>query len=169
MATIDVHVVDVSKPDIVMSIERGLSIGEVGVKDVPDMATQLEKICGRVNLIGELRIVGHGNETGQYFGGDWINDYTVHSFGMHWLRMRRLFDTGKGLVTLGGCKTGQAEMLLIKLSSLLNVPVRGFRTFQNPIVPGDEGGETRCTPYGCTRTTKSVTMYDENATNAFSF
>jgi hypothetical protein len=169
MATMDFHVVDGSKFDIVMSVEEALSVGEIGVKSVPDMVRQLETKCAGGDLIGELRIVGHGNENGQYFGGDWINDYTVHSYAAYWTRLRKLFDTGKGLVTLGGCKVGQAELLLVKLSKLLDVPVRGFRTFQNPVVPGDEGGETRCTPYACARTTKGVTIYDENATNAFSF
>ena len=167
MATIDLHLVDASKFDMVMAIERALSIGEKGVKGVADMVDRVEAECKKGNLVGELRIVGHGNEKGQYIGGEWVNDTNVHLYAMHWERLAKMFDKGSGLFTLGGCKVGQAVLLMKKLSHYLDVPVRGWRTFQNPIVPGDEGGETRCTVWSCTRTTKSFTMYAEDSRNAF--
>ena len=167
MATINIHLVDAHKFDVVMAIERALSVGDKGITGVKDMVDRVEESCNGGHLVGELRIVGHGNTTGQYIGGEFINDMNVHLYAIQWERLAKMFDKGSGLLTLGGCKVGQAVLLMKKLSHYLDVPVRAWRTFQNPIIPGDEGGETRCTVWSCTRTEKPFTMYAEDARNAF--
>jgi len=154
---------------MVMAADRALTIGDIGITGVRDLVRQVGKECAGGDKVRELRIVGHGSENGQYFGRDWIDDISVDAYAMEWLTLKSYFDRSVGLLTLGGCKVGQAELLLVKLSHYLGVPARGFRTFQNPIIPGDEGGETRCTYYGCERTTKDYTVYDEASKNAFNW
>jgi hypothetical protein len=166
MSTIDVYVID-KRSDIVMAVDRALTVGELDIGSVRDLAAQVSKLCSGGDRVRELRIVGHGNETGQYVGGDWLCDLNVHAFAPHWALLKKCFDPTCGSVTFGGCKVGQAELLMVKLSHHLGVPVRGFRTFQNPIIPGDEGGETRCVYFGCTRTYKDATVYNEWQKSAF--
>ena len=168
MGNIDVYVID-SKSDMVLGVDRALTFGDIGISSVRDLVAQVGKACKGGDKVRELRIVGHGTEYGQFIGGDWVGDANVHAFAVHWATLKTYFDPSCGLVTLGGCKVGQAELLLVKMSHYLGVPVRGFRTYQNPAIPGDEGGETRCIYYSCTRTTKGHTVYDEAATNAFSW
>jgi hypothetical protein len=166
MGNINIYVID-SSSNFVLAADRALTFGDVGIKGVADLVTQVGKECKGGDKVQELRIVGHGSQYGQYIGGDWVGDSNVHMFAVHWAKLKTYFDPSCGLVTLGGCKVGQAELLLVKMSHYLGVPVRAFRTFQNPIIPGDEGGETRCTYYDCTRTTKGATVYDERSNNAF--
>ncbi len=168
MGNIDIYVID-SSSDPVLAVDRALTIGDIGITGVRDLVRQVGKECAGGDKVRELRIVGHGSEYGQYIGRDWIADSNVHMFAMHWATLRSYFDPSSGLVTLGGCKVGQAELLLVKLTHYLGVPVRAFRTFQNPIIPGDEGGETRCSYYSCARTTKNYTVYDEASKNAFNW
>jgi hypothetical protein len=166
MGNIDIYVID-NKADFVLAADRALTIGDVGISSVRDLVAKVGTECRDGDKVRELRIVGHGNEYGQFIGADWVGDRNVHAFAVHWGRLKTYFDPSCGLVTLGGCKVGQAELLLLKMSHYLGVPVRAFRTFQNPVIPGDEGGETRCVYYGCTRTTKNYTVYDEDAKNPF--
>jgi hypothetical protein len=166
MANIDIYVIG-DATDIVSTIARGLTVGDVPVAGVHDMVTQIGKKCAGGDKIRELRIVGHGTPDGQYVGSDWINSQTVDWHGGSWAGLKPLFDPSKGLVTLGACQVGQASLLLVKLSNYLGVPVRGFRTFQNPIIPGDEGGETKCFYFSCTKTTKRFTVYDEQAVSVW--
>ncbi|MBC7898874.1 MAG: hypothetical protein H7070_02375 [Saprospiraceae bacterium] len=168
MSNIDIYVID-SSPDIVMTVGRALAIGDIGISSVRNLAEQVGIACKGGDKVRELRISGHGSQYGQFIGGDWVCDVNIHEFALHWAKLKTYFDPSCGLVTMEGCKVGQAELLLVKMSHYLGVPVRGFRTFQNDFIPGDEGGETRCIYYSCTRTTKGHTLYDENATNGFSF
>lgn len=168
MGNIDIYVID-NSPGIIMTIGRALSIGSIGITSVRSMVEQVGIACKGVDKVRELRISGHGDEDGQFIGDDWVGEANIHAFAADLAKLKTYFDPSCGLVTLEGCKVGQAELLLVKMSHHLGVPVRGFRTFQNDFIPGDEGGETRCIYYSCTRTTKGVTVYDENATNGFSF
>ncbi|MFC1642863.1 hypothetical protein ACFL5O_09310 [Myxococcota bacterium] len=67
MAVIDVYVIDDSTFDLTMFMDAALTWGDVGIRNVKDM---VNKLCLTGDRIAELRIVGHGNETGQYIGSD---------------------------------------------------------------------------------------------------
>lgn len=160
MANIDIYVIGNSS-DVVTFVDSALTAGDIPIANVKDLVTQVSTKCAAGgDKIRELRIVGHGNHEGQWIGSDWVTSQTVDWHAAEWRKLRPFFSTS-GLVTLGGCKVGQVSLLLVKLSNYLAVPVRGFRTFQNPAIPGDEGGETKCFYFNCTRQEKSFTIYNE--------
>jgi hypothetical protein len=150
MALIDIYVVDNSKSDIVMTIDQALTRNDVGVKDVADLAAYIARKCSSGDKIRELRIVGHGNTSGQYFGGDWVDSSTLRYYAADLRRIAKFFSSG-GFVTLGGCKVGQNQILLGQLSLYFGVPVRAFTSSQNPTIPGDEGAEVKCFLLSCNK------------------
>jgi Domain of unknown function (DUF4347) len=147
MAEIDVYCVSDDHPDVVMWIDSALTPSDVPIKNVADMVFKLVARFGTKvgagDCIGELRIVGHGNEYGQYMGSDWIDNKSIEKFRPQFSKLMRLFGRN-GLITLGGCRVGRNGSLLVKLSDMTNVPVRAFTASQRPAVPGDEGNETKC-------------------------
>lgn len=148
MPLIDIYVVDSSKPDIVMSIDMALTANEVGIKDVADLVRFATRKCIGGIKIRELRILGHGRPDGQYFGGDWVDDVTLPAYSADLRRIAPCFGS-TGFVTLGGCKVGQNQIFLAKLSYYFGVPVRAFTASQSPIIPGDEGSEVKCFLLDC--------------------
>ena len=147
MSEIDVYCVSADHPDVVMWIDSALTPRDVPITSVADMVFKLVgrfgTKAGRSDRIGELRIVGHGNEYGQYIGSDWIDHSTIGKFLPQFSKLIGVFGQN-GLITLGGCLVGRNGSLLLKLSDMTNVPVRAFTASQRPLVPGDEGNETRC-------------------------
>jgi hypothetical protein len=147
MPDIDVYCVSANESDVVMWIDSAVTPRDVPILSVSDMVTKLVArfgtSAGRGDKIGELRIVGHGNAYGQYVGADWLDNTSLRSFRSEFARLRSLFGRS-GLITLGGCLVGRNGGLLVALSDITNVPVRAFTASQRPLVPGDEGNETRC-------------------------
>lgn len=143
MAVRDIYVVDASKFDTVMWIDAALTIGEIEIAGVDDMVRKIETRCAGGDRIGELRIVGHGNDTGQYVGADWLSASTVRRHRPALNRLQPLFSS-EGVVVLGGCLVGHASELMILLADILNVPIRAFRASQRPLIPGDEGSRVQC-------------------------
>jgi hypothetical protein len=160
MANIDIHLID-NRSDAVLAVARALAIGDVPIGNVRDLVNQVALKCAQGDKVRELRITGHGNIEGQYIGSDWIDSKTVDNYDHLWQRLHPFFSSN-GLLTLEGCQVGQAHLLLVKLSNYLGVSVRGFRTFQNPVVPGYEGGETKCYYFSCNKTHKRFTIYNEH-------
>lgn len=150
MALIDIYIVDNSKRDIVMWVDSALTANDVGVKNVVDMADYVTRKCSGGDKIRELRIIGHGNTNGQFFGSNWIDGSTVVA---HAPNLRRIapFFSPSGFVTLGGCKVGQNSILLGKLSMYFGVPVRAWTASQNPAIPGDEGAQVQCYLLSCSK------------------
>jgi hypothetical protein len=148
MAIIDVYVIDDSKFDLTMFLDSALTWGDVGIKNIKDMADKLAGLCSRGNRIAELTIVGHGNELGQYVGTDWLSNDSLPSYRPQLRRLTTLFvRTGSARsahVTMGGCQQGRNGGLLLGLSDIWNVPVSGYTALQRPGVPGYEGGKTTC-------------------------
>lgn len=108
-----------------------------------------------------MGIVGHGNLEGQWIGNDWIDSGSVSWQRIHFEKLRTYFGYN-GLVTLGGCQVGINKMLLQKMSSYVGVPVRAFTANQRPLVPGDQGSETKCYYLSCTQGKKSGFDYLDN-------
>ncbi len=133
-----------------MWVDSALTANDVGFKNVADMANYVSRKCSGGDKIRELRIIGHGNTNGQYFGSDWIDGSTVLMHASNLRRLAPYFDSS-GFVTLGGCKVGQNSILLGKLSMYFGVPVRAFTASQNPTIPGDEGAQVRCYLLSCTK------------------
>lgn len=145
MANIDVYCVSADHPDLVMWIDSLVTPRDVPIISVSDMVNKLVARFGSSSdRIRELRIVGHGNDYGQYIGADWIDNSTLRNFRSQLHRLTGLFATSESLITLGGCKVGRNGSLLVELSNITNVPVRAFTASQRPLVPGDEGNETIC-------------------------
>lgn len=145
MSDIDVYCVSADKPDVVMWIDSAITPRDVPILNVSDMANKLvARFDSGGDRIRELRIVGHGNSYGQYMGSDWIDNDTIRGFRPPFSRLSRLFARSGALITLGGCLVGNNGPLLVELSNMTNVPVRAFTASQRPLVPGDEGNETRC-------------------------
>lgn len=151
MAEIDIYVIDNSSFDLTMFIDSQLTQGEVGIQNVEDMVRKIERMCEDGDRIRELRIVGHGNDHGQYVGTDWLSTSTLRQHRSALARLRPLFvhgndqvDGENGHVVMGGCRQGRNGRLLLELSRIFNVPVSGFTALQRPGVPGDEGGRTTC-------------------------
>jgi len=160
MAEIDFYVVDDSAFDIVMFLDSSVTFGDVPIKTVKDMVVKILKSCARGNKIAELRIVGHGNEYGQYIGSDWVDSSTVRKYRSDLVRLAPFFGKA-GHVIMGGCKVGQNGALLVTLSDYFNVPVTGYTASQRPLIPGDEGGSTTCY-LTCTRSGKRGFDYLDN-------
>jgi hypothetical protein len=147
MSNIDVYCVSDDHPDIVMWIDSALTPRDIPIRNVSDMVSKLVARfgteAGKGDRINELRIVGHGNAFGQYIGSDWIDCDTIKKFRSEFCKLMPLF-CSPGLITLGGCQVGQNGGLLLQLSDMTNVAVRAFSASQRPLVPGDEGNETKC-------------------------
>ena len=120
MTLIDIYMVDASKSDIVMTVDQALTRRDVGIKDVADLAGYVARKCSGSDKIRELRIVGHGNTDGQYFGGDWVDSSTLRFYAADLQRIAKFFGSG-GFVTLGGCKVGQNQIFLGQLSLYFGV------------------------------------------------
>ena len=140
---VNVYVFSDHKFDIVMWIDSALTLGEQGVLSIRDMVAKLQKLCADGTRIGELRILGHGNQNGQYIGSDWLEIGTLPSHQTDLAKLAPLFGP-HGQVVMGGCRVGRATELLLALSNLWHVPVSGFTALQRPPIPGDEGGRTTC-------------------------
>jgi hypothetical protein len=140
---IDIYCVADHEPDVVMWVDALFTWGEIGITSVTDMVQKVKEVCGTRRKIRELRILGHGNWEGQFFGRDWVSNDNINSFRGELVQLSGLFGR-EGLVTLGGCQVGGNSRLLLELGDILNVPVRAFEANQRPTVPGDEGREVRC-------------------------
>jgi hypothetical protein len=160
MADVNVYVIDNSRWDVVMFLDSAVTLGEVPIKNVKEMVTKILKRCAHGDKIAELRIVGHGNEFGQYVGADWLDSDTIRRYRSDLFKLVPFFGKN-GHVIMGGCKVGRNGSFLLKLSNYLNVPVTGFTASQRPLVPGDEGGSTTCF-LTCTRTGKKGFDYLDN-------
>jgi|NOAtaT_7_FD_contig_21_988952_length_751_multi_7_in_0_out_0_2 hypothetical protein len=143
MSEINIYCVSNNRNDLVMFLDSLFTFNDIGVSSVSDMVGKVVGKCSRGDRIAELRIVGHGNALGQYIGADWVEETTLPPLESELRRLRPLFG-GNGLVTLGGCRVGHSSGLMLRMSNILNVPVRGFRAAQRPLIPGDEGSEQRC-------------------------
>lgn len=150
MSTINVYVIDNSQFDLTMFVDSALTWGDVGIRNVRDMVDKLVNLCAHGDRIAELRIVGHGNDRGQYVGSDWLSESTLWSHRQQLARISSLFVRTRGEssesahVIMGGCQQGRNGSFLLALSDIWNVPVSGFTALQRPGVPGDEGGRTTC-------------------------
>lgn len=160
MAEIDVYIIADDQFDLTMALDAKLTWGDVGVQNVRDMVSKILKMTSQGDRIRELRIVGHGNESGQYIGADWISLDTIDIYRSQLVRIAPFFAL-KANVIMGGCRMGRNGGLLLKLSEIFNVPVSGFTAFQRPALPGDEGGRTTCY-ITCTREGKTTAdSFDE--------
>jgi hypothetical protein len=158
-----IYVID-GNSDAVDWLDSLFTIGDILVISVQDM---VDKVLARIgdNPIRSLFVGGHGAPGYQSIGAgpNWdttgdkslqINSATGHLLGNsehHLMRLQRKF-TSNGVVTLGGCKTGQGaagETLLKELSRILGVPVEAGTANQRPFVPGMEGSVTRCNASSC--------------------
>jgi len=146
-----INLVDWSSPDAVMWAAR-FSTPHLKIFSVNQMVRLLTKLCDGgmwQTYLYEVCIVGHGNQTGQYFGADWMNFNALATHGTTLRRLRRHFCAGAE-VTLEGCEVGHASSLLMGLSNLFGgVPVRAGTAFQRPLIPGLEGGVRSCVPDSC--------------------
>ena len=151
MALVDIYAIDNSRSDLVMWVDSALTSGDIGIKNVADLATYVAIRCSGGDTIRELRIIGHGNADGQWFGSDWIGSSYLRYHAANLRKIGRCFNHPKGFVTLGGCKVGQNPILLGQLSMYFGVPVRAFTASQNPAIPGDEGAEVKCYLLSCSK------------------
>lgn len=158
---VDLYFIDSSRSDLVMGLDRLLTAGDLGIKNVADMVTQCKSVCSKGAKIRELRVVGHGNASGQWFGEDWVDENTLASHQTKLAGLRPCFDA-MSYVSLGGCKVGQAEILLSRFSKIVGVPVQAWTASQRPGVPGDEGANVRCFRYACERGDKVGFDYLDN-------
>lgn len=145
MPNVDVYCVSANESDVVVWLDSAVTPRDIPILSVADMVTKLIARFGTGggDKIGELRIVGHGDKTGQDIGADWIDSTTLPSYRSELHRLFPLFGP-EALVTMGGCRAGHNGGLLLELSNIWNVPVRGFTANQRPLIPGDEGNETKC-------------------------
>jgi hypothetical protein len=149
MPTINAYVIDDSKFDLAMFIDGKLTRGSVGIKGVADMVERVTQLCVDGRKLAELRVVGHGNEMGQYIGSDWLSLDTLPLHRGALMRLTPLFVRGseegrRAHLIMGGCRQGRNGGLLLAISDIVNVPVSGFTALQRPPLPGDEGGMTTC-------------------------
>jgi hypothetical protein len=149
MPAIDVYVIDDSRFDLTMFVDSALTWNDVGVRNLRDMADKLVKLCLKGDRIAELRIVGHGNEIGQYVGSEWLTEASLGTHRAQLGRISSLFtrvgqSSKRAHVIMGGCQQGRNGGFLLALSNILSVPVSGFTAMQRPVLPGDEGGRTTC-------------------------
>jgi len=144
MPLIDIYCVADHEFDETMWVDGLLTQGEVGIASVADMVAKVQARCAGGDRIRELRVFGHGDEWGQYFGADWVNEQTaMHRFRPQLEQLRGLFGPG-GFMTLGGCDVGEAAALLRALFAIVGVPAQAFMAKQYPVFPGDEGRRRRC-------------------------
>jgi hypothetical protein len=144
MSLIDIYCVADHELDATMWVDSLLTPGDVGIAGVADLVAKVQARCAGGDRVRELRVVGHGDEWGQYFGADWVNEQTAtHRHRADFACLRGLFGPG-GFMTLGGCDVGEAAALLRALSGIVGVPVQGFMAKQYPLFPGDEGRRRRC-------------------------
>jgi hypothetical protein len=159
MATVNVYCIDNSRSDWVYWIDSALTARDIGIASVADMVQKISALCASGDRIGELRIAGHGNRRGQFVGANWLDDTTLMQHRFQLSRLSALFASRRSsLVSMGGCRVGQNEGLLLSLSQVFGVTVRGWTARQRPLVPGDEGNETRCLTT-CSRTS-AVSLWD---------
>lgn len=148
------NVVDWSSPDAVMWAAR-ISAPHYKIYSVQHMVDFLIQLCSGglwQKYIDKLCIVGHGNQTGQQIGADWVDKGALSSHATNLKRLRPHFCAGAE-VTLEGCEVGHASSLMKELSNLLDgVPVRAGTAFQRPLIPGLEGGVRTCVPNRCSYT-----------------
>ena len=161
MSTVNFYVIDESRSDFVMWFDSVVTRGDIGIRNVTDMVNKIIVRCGSSDKIGELRIMGHGNREGQWIGGEWVTSQNVTDHKVDFARLRPYFDPF-GLITMGGCRVGQNDLLLAKLSWMTGVSVRAFTAMQRPGVPGDEGSETRCYYLSCNHGKKVGFDYFDN-------
>ena len=144
MGLIDIYCVADHEFDKTMWMDSLLTPGDVGIVSVADMVARVRVRCAGGDRIRELRVVGHGDGWGQWFGADWVNEQkATHVFRPQFEQLRGLFGPG-GFMTLGGCDVGEAGGLLRELWAIVGVPVQAFMAKQYPVVPGDEGRRRRC-------------------------
>ena len=154
-----IYVID-GNSDAVDWLDSLFTIGDILVVSVQDM---VDKVIARVgsNKIRSLFIGGHGAPGYQSIGAGpgWdtsgerslqIDSTTGRLTGSttehHLLRLSSKF-ASKGVVTLGGCRTGNGtagQTLLLELSRVFGVPVEAGTANQRPFVPGMEGSVSRC-------------------------
>ncbi|HET6762115.1 MAG TPA: hypothetical protein VFH27_00550 [Longimicrobiaceae bacterium] len=119
--------------------------GELYIASVADMVAKvkarLDEDEGSLN--GELRIVGHGSESGQWFGADWVGADEIANHEKDFKELAGRFGLG-GWMTLEGCGVGFSIHMMIALSKLVGVPVDGYLAPQYLRVPGYEGRLMRC-------------------------
>jgi len=128
------------------------------IQSVADMVSHIEHLCspvhhwffqGLLNLpplrkrVQTLTIIGHGNETGQQVGNDWICYESLKDYRSEFVKLTPLFGD-KGEIILGGCRVGRAAPVLLGLSDIVGRPVSGYSALQRPHLPGYEGGRTTC-------------------------
>lgn len=148
------NVVDWSNPDAVMWAAR-ISAPHLKIYSVRHMVDLLIQLCNGglwTTYVDQLCIVGHGNQTGQYIGADWVDFSSLGTHSKNLKRLRPHFCAG-AVVTLEGCEVGNASSLMKGLSNLFDgVPVRAGTAFQRPLIPGLEGGVRTCVPDRCSYT-----------------
>jgi hypothetical protein len=94
-----------------------------------------------------ISISDHGNVAGFRVGTDWIDIKTLPRYVAEFARLATMFDT-PGWLFIEACEAGQAEPLLMRLSSLLGgVTVVGRRELQG--IWGPTGLSTMCQPRIC--------------------
>jgi hypothetical protein len=122
------------------------AVGEIYIAGVADM---VEKVKARLDeeeagtSIRELRLLGHGNESGQWIGADWIGQMEVATYARDFQALAGRFASG-GWMTLEGCGVGYAIYMMLALSDVVGVPVQGYLATQYYRVPGAEGRSMRC-------------------------
>lgn len=152
------NLVDATRWDAAMIATRA-SATHFGIESVDYMVKMLIKMCkGGLwrTWLYELCIVGHGNQTGQWFGADWVNFAALGTHGATLAKLKPYFCAG-AVVTLEGCEVGHASSLLRGISNAFGgVPVRAGTAFQRPLIPGLEGGVRTCDPTSCHYTGRTV-------------
>lgn len=143
MAKISIVVVsDKGSTDGFYFLQGLMNVGESYATGIANMVTLIKDLCKGGDKIVSLTIHGHGNETGQYIGTDWLDTGTLAQYRASLLELAPLFDAD-AVVTLGGCNVGHAEALLQQLSDLLGVTLRAGTASQLAF-PGVEGGVRTC-------------------------
>ncbi len=148
---LEIIAISAHESDAVMWISGALSIGEINIVNVEDMVEQINRKCSGGKRIKSLEIVGHGNDTGQHVGADWLSATSLRTTHGKQLKKLEPHFMQSAVVTLEGCKVGQAEELLKRLSLMWpGVRVRAKTALQRPLIPGDEGGVRECVNGRCT-------------------
>ncbi len=150
MAKLGVTVVGKAKVwDLANEITAFVWIGEKRVTCVADLVTKIFKRCAKGDTIIMLKILDHGDSSGQCIGDDYVSESTFNKHRDRLSKLRQCFDP-KAVVRLGGCKVGHASGLLSKLSSLWGgVTVLAGTAYQRDLIPGIEGGVTSCVLENC--------------------
>ncbi|UCD75115.1 MAG: DUF4347 domain-containing protein [Phycisphaerales bacterium] len=144
MAKLDIVVVsDPGKFDGFYFLQSMMNIGEKHVTHTQTMVKQILDLTDSDNTVAALTIHGHGNQTGQYVGRDWLDIYTLPKYREELAKLTPHFEED-AIVTLGGCNVGHAEALLQRLSELWGGIAVRAGTAQQMAFPGIEGGIRSC-------------------------